>query len=104
MKNLPTVQETWVRSLGQEDPLEKEMTTHSRILAWEMLWTKEPRGLQSMGSQQVRHSFITKHTYTQHQLENIPNNSKRVTENMTMSLMVMVDYIFGCYYSKNKPL
>ena len=47
-KNLPTMQETWVRSLGQEDPLEKGMATHSSILAWEMPWTEEPGGLQSM--------------------------------------------------------
>ena len=45
------MQETWIWSLGQEDPLEKEMATHSNILAWEILWTEEPSGLQSMGSQ-----------------------------------------------------
>ena len=45
------MQETWVQSLGWEDPLEKEMETHSSILAWEILWTEEPGGLQSMGSQ-----------------------------------------------------
>ena len=45
------MQETWVQSLGQEDPLEKEMATHSSILAWEILWTEEPGELQSMGSQ-----------------------------------------------------
>ena len=47
--NLPAVQETWVQSLGQEDPLEKEMATHSSILAWNIPWTEEPSGLQSMG-------------------------------------------------------
>ena len=51
VKNLPTVQETWVKSLGQEDPVEKEMATCSNILAWKMLWTGEPRRLPSMGSQ-----------------------------------------------------
>ena len=51
VKNLLVMQETWVRSLGQEDPLEEEMTTHSSILAWEIPWTEEPGGLQSMGSQ-----------------------------------------------------
>ena len=51
VKNLPAKQETWVRSLGQEDPLEKEMATHSSILAWEIPWTEEPGGLQSMGWQ-----------------------------------------------------
>ena len=54
VKNLPAKQEMWVRSLGQEDPLEKEMATHSSILAWEIPWTEEPGGLQSMGSQRVR--------------------------------------------------
>ena len=49
VKNLPAVQETWVQSLGQEDPLEKEMTTRSRILAWRIPWTEEPGRLQSMG-------------------------------------------------------
>ena len=50
-KNLPAMQETRVGSLGGEDPLEKEMATHSTILAWEIPWTEEPGGLQSMGSQ-----------------------------------------------------
>ena len=51
VKNLPTVQETWVQSLGQDDTLEKEMATHSSISAWRILWTEDPSGLQSMGSQ-----------------------------------------------------
>ena len=55
VKQLPAVQETQVRSLGWEDPLEKEMATHSSILAWKILWTEEPGGLQSMGSQRVGH-------------------------------------------------
>ena len=54
-KNLPTVQETRVRSLGREDPLEKEMATHSTILAWEIPWTEEPGGLQPMGLQKAGH-------------------------------------------------
>ena len=45
VKNLPAIQETWVQSLGQEDSLEKEMTTHSSLLAWEIAWTEEPGGL-----------------------------------------------------------
>ena len=49
-----------VRSLGQEDPLEKEMATHPSILAWRIPWTKEPGGLQSVGSQRVRHDLATK--------------------------------------------
>ena len=51
VKNLSTVQETWVQSLGQEDPLEKDMATHSSILAWEIPWSVAPGWLQSMGSQ-----------------------------------------------------
>ena len=51
VKNLPAKQETWVQSLGQEDPLEKEMTTYCSILAWEIPWTEEAGRLQSMGSQ-----------------------------------------------------
>ena len=55
VKNLTAVQETQVRSLGQEDPLEKGMATHSSILAWRIPWTEEPGGLQSVGSQRVSH-------------------------------------------------
>ena len=55
VKCLPAMQETWVRSLGQEDPLEKEMATHSSILAWRIPGTAEPGGLPSMGSHRVGH-------------------------------------------------
>ena len=55
VKNLPKVQETQVRSLGWEDPQEKEMATHCSILAWKISWTEEPGGLQSVGSQRVGH-------------------------------------------------
>ena len=55
VKNLPAMQETQVKFLGWEDPLEKEMATHSSTLAWRIPWTKEPDGLQSMGSQRVGH-------------------------------------------------
>ena len=55
VKRLPAKQETWVRSLGQEDPLEKEMATHSSILAWKIPWTEKPGRLQSVGSQRVRY-------------------------------------------------
>ena len=54
-KNLLAMQETWVRSLGWEDPIEKGMATHSSIPAWRIQWTEEPGGLQSMGSQRVGH-------------------------------------------------
>jgi len=55
VKNLPAMQETWVQSLGQEDPLEKGVATYSSILDWRFPWTEESGGLQSMGSQRVRH-------------------------------------------------
>jgi len=58
VKNLPTIRETWVQSLDQEDPLEKEMATHSSILVWRIPWTEEPGGQrnQSVGLQKVRHN------------------------------------------------
>ena len=60
IKNLPAMWETWVQSLGQEDPLGKEMATHSSILACETPWTEEPGGLQSMGLQRVRHNLAVR--------------------------------------------
>ena len=55
VKRLPAMRETWVRFLGREDPLEKEMATHSSTLAWKIPWMEEPDRLQSMGSQRVGH-------------------------------------------------
>ena len=60
VKNLPAMQEMVVQSLGQEDSLEKEMATHSNIIAWEIPWTEEPGRLPSMGSQRVGHNLATK--------------------------------------------
>ena len=60
VKSLPAVQETQVRSLGREDPLEKEMATHSSVLDWEIPWTEEPGGLQVHGVARVRHDSATK--------------------------------------------
>ena len=60
IKRLTATWETWVSSLGWEDPLEKEMATHSSILAGRILWTEEPGGLQSMGLQRVGHNLIIK--------------------------------------------
>ena len=59
LKHLPVMQETWVRSLGREDPLEKEMSLRSSIFAWRTPWTEEPGGLQSTGSQRVGHDRVT---------------------------------------------
>ena len=58
VKNLPAMQETWVQSLDWEGPLEKEMATHSGILAWEIPWTEEPGGIQSMGSQESDTTYL----------------------------------------------
>ena len=60
VKNLPTMQETWVRFLGQENSLEKGMATHSGILAWRIPWTEEPDSLQSIGIARVGHDLATK--------------------------------------------
>ena len=60
VKNSPAVRETQVRSLGQEAPMEKEMATHSSVLAWEIPWTEEPGRMQSTGSQRVRQNLATK--------------------------------------------
>ena len=62
VKNLLTLQETWVQFLGQEDPLEKGMATHSSFFAWRIPWTEEPSGLRSMGSQRVGHDWATNST------------------------------------------
>ena len=64
LTNLPAMQETWVRSLGQKGPLEKGMATHSSILAWRTPWTEQSGGLPSTGSQRVGHDAATNtHTY-----------------------------------------
>ena len=59
-KNPSAKQKTWVQSLGQEDPLEKEMATHFSIIAWKIPWTEESGGLESMGSIRVRHNLVTR--------------------------------------------
>ena len=63
VKRLPTMWETQVQSLGWEDLLQKEMATHSSILAWKISWTEEPGRLQSMGSQRVGHNLGSEHTH-----------------------------------------
>ena len=64
VKNPPAMQETLVWSLGQEDPLDKEMATHSSTLAWRIPWMEKPGGLQSMGSQTVRHNCVTNFSFS----------------------------------------
>ena len=62
-------------TLGREDPLEEEMTTHSTILAWEIPWTEEPGGLQSMGSQRFRHDLVTENTQYLEETKHAPDSS-----------------------------
>ena len=69
VKNPPAVQETWIRSLGREDPLEKRRATHSSVLAWEIIWTEEPDRRKSMGSQKVGHNLATKSNQSSKLLE-----------------------------------
>ena len=65
VKNQPAVKETWYQSLGQKDPLEKDLSTHPSILAWRILWTEEPGRLQSIEPQRVRRDLVTnRHVYT----------------------------------------
>ena len=66
LKRLPAMRETWVRSLSWEAPLEKEMATHSSILAWRILWREEPSRLQSTGSQRVGHNWATSLSFRLH--------------------------------------
>ena len=63
VKNLPAKPETWAKFLGQEDPLEREMATHSSILAWEIPWTEEPGELYSPEGRRVGHDLVTEHQH-----------------------------------------
>ena len=76
VKNLPAMQETWIRSLGWKNLLEKGVATHSCILAWKISWTEEPDGLQSMGSQRIRHDGLT-NTFTFHFQNNRTKKKKK---------------------------
>ena len=75
VKRLPEVRETQVRSLGWEDPLEKEMATHSSILAWKIPWTEEPGGLQSLGLQKSR-TRLSDFTFTFSGVKNLPGKQE----------------------------
>ena len=76
VKNLPGMQETWIQSLGQEDPLKKEMATLSSFLAWRISQTEEPGGLQSMGLQTLGHDWVT-NTQTHHFIYDSPYKHKK---------------------------
>ena len=97
VKRLPTMQVTWVWSLGREEPLEKEMATHSGTLALRIPWVEEPGGLQSMGSQRVGHDWVTSLSYGQMSNIGIPELRqcwdnlmlKQTAFNITNTLLVM---------------
>ena len=85
IKNLPAVKETqvrWVRFMGQEDPLERGMATHSSILAWEISWTEEAGRLQTMGLQRDSHTEVTEHIHTPVYLQK-PQGNTRVNRWLT---------------------
>ena len=78
IKSPPAMRETWVRSLDWEDPLEKGMATHPSLLAWRILWTEAPGGLESMGSQRVRHDWVTQHSSAHWNNRQAPSREKTV--------------------------
>ena len=89
LNHLPAMLETWVQSLGQENLLEKEMATHSSILAWRIPWTEEPGGLQSTGSQRVGHDWVTSHF-----LSHTHTHTHTHLHNSTESLPVFLCLLF----------
>ena len=93
LKRLPAMRETWVRSLGQEDPLEKEMATHSSILAWRIPWTEEPCGLQSTGSQRVRHDCYIR----------LLNDITKMFHTLKCEDFLILHYIENCCFPKKIP-
>ena len=98
VKNLPVMQETQVLFLGQEDPLEKGMATQSSILAWRILWTEEPGGLQSIMLQRVRHNWVA-NTFTTSLSSQLRSCFYSLSE---MRIMVATRAI--CWYSRSPPL
>jgi len=85
VKRLPTMRDTWVRSLGREDPLEKEMAPHSSIHAWKIPWTKEPGGLQSIRLQRVGHDWAPSLHFTSKQCPRVWQRKKGKTLNPQMT-------------------
>ena len=89
------MQETWVQSLDWEDPLEKEMATHCCILAWEVPWTEEPGGLQSMGLQRVGHDGATKQQQQQQEYNNCLHLWLR--SNPGIIIIIIIIIIISCF-------
>ena len=80
LKHLPGMWETWVQSLGREDPLEKEMATHSSTLAWRIPWREEPGRLQSMGSQRVGHDWVASLTSLTYVKKRVWNSGRAISQ------------------------
>ena len=91
LKHLPAMRETWVRSLSWEAPLEKEMATHSSILAWRILWREEPSRLQSTGSQRVGHDWATSLSFRLH--HRIANQIKNTLTEIKTGYIWFFNYI-----------
>ena len=102
LKHLPGMQETRVRSLGQEDPLKKEMATHSSTLTWKIPRMEEPGRLQSMGLQRVGHDWATSPTYSYDLLMFVPfiqNVEQHIKEPWILNHLIPLQYlVWKCYY------
>ena len=96
VKNLPAMRETQVQSLGQADLLEKEMATHSSILAWRIPWTEEHGGLQSMGSQRVRHDWVTNTVHTDE--GKLKRESLYILRILTLCLQIICKYFSFSFF------
>ena len=95
VKNLPAIHKIWIQSLGQEDPLEKEMSTHSSILAWRIPWTEEPGRLQSMGLQRVRHDWASWLSFFK--------DRKRPQKKWSQGKGLRGNFLQSCYMFNNWP-
>ena len=100
VKNPPAMQETWVQSLGREDPLEKGMAVHSSIPAWRIPWTEDPGGLQSMASKRVRHDWVTK-TFSFSQ--NTHKIKFRILINILKSTVSGIEHIHRLHNNHHSP-
>ena len=94
VKHLPTMRETWVGSLDQGDPLEKEMATHSSILAWKIPWTEEPSRLQPMGLQRVEDDFTFTFTFTLYTHKQNQNSPVKIKYRLTRWTKETKNYIY----------
>ena len=100
VKHPPTMRETQVQSLSREDPLEKEMATHSSTLAWKIPWTEEPGRLQSMGSQRVRHDWVTSLSLSLKEITMINNIIANIFKVRSVSQAQFL-VLHPCYYMSN---